>query len=180
MKRAPCSLRCDPVLGDSAMSEVCEDAVHPDPPEGATDTAQHRGASSNAPRFRFVSPPVWLAALTGGVLAVSFVLPHGAVDRLRLCVWHHVLGVTCPFCGMSRGFVALSHGDVASAIAFNPASPLIYAAFLWMLGASVWAMAMGRWDDGPRAPAWLRFPFYFTAIPLFAWLTWSRVVSTYF
>ena len=111
---------------------------------------------------------------------MSFVLPQGELSRLRLCIMHHLLGVDCPFCGMSRGFVALSHGEFAAAFAFNPAAPLVYAAFWWMLGASVWAMAKGRWNDAPRPPAWLRLPFYFTVIPLFAWLTWSRVVSTYF
>jgi hypothetical protein len=81
---------------------------------------------------------------------------------------------------MSRAFVAISNGDVAGALAFNPASPLIYAAFLWMLGASVWAIARGRWKLVPQAPAWLRFPFYLTTLPIFVWLTWSRVLSPYY
>jgi hypothetical protein len=129
------------------------------------------------PRSFLLSPPALIAGAVSGVLAVSLALPHGRVDGMRLCVWYHLFGITCPFCGMSRGFVAISHGDIAAAIDFNPASPIIYSALLWALFASIWAMKAGRWDSAPRPPDWLRYTFYAAAFPLFAWLTWSRIIT---
>jgi len=35
----------------------------------------------------------------------------------------------CSLCGMSRAFVALSHGNFSKAIALNPAAPIIYVTF---------------------------------------------------
>ncbi len=130
-----------------------------------------------SPHSHLLSPPALIAGAVSGVLAVSLALPHGGVDGMRLCVWYHLFGITCPFCGMSRGFVAISHGDIAAAIDFNPASLLIYAAFLWALFASIWAIKSGRWDSVPRPPDWLRLSFYAAAVPMFVWLTWSRVIT---
>ena len=41
-----------------------------------------------------------------------------------LCWFRGVFHIDCPFCGMTRSFVALAHGDVASALRFHPAGPI--------------------------------------------------------
>ena len=69
-------------------------------------------------------------AVTGGALATSFILPHEGAGGLQLCPWYHLTGVECPFCGMTRGFVAISHGDLPTAVELNEGSPLIYGAFV--------------------------------------------------
>lgn len=70
-------------------------------------------------------------ALTALVLLVSMLLPS-APERPVLCLFRLATGLPCPSCGMTRGFVALSHGNVASAVGYNVAAPVIYA--------SVWAI----------------------------------------
>ena len=37
------------------------------------------------------------AAVTGGALAVSAILPHGGVDGLKLFPWYHLYDYRCPF-----------------------------------------------------------------------------------
>ena len=61
------------------------------------------------------------------VLVAAAVMPvpeHGPV----LCAFRAVTSLPCPSCGMTRAFVALSHGDLRAATAFNVASPFVYAA----------------------------------------------------
>lgn len=36
------------------------------------------------------------------------------------CPLRALTGVPCPFCGMTRGTIALVHGDVLGALALNP------------------------------------------------------------
>lgn len=45
--------------------------------------------------------------------------------------------IDCPFCGMTRSFVALAHGDLAAALRFHPAGPLLFAAMVVALVAVV-------------------------------------------
>ena len=45
------------------------------------------------------------------------------------CWSRHLLDLSCPFCGMTRSFVALGHGDVAASFGFHPAGPLL---MLWL------------------------------------------------
>jgi hypothetical protein len=55
------------------------------------------------------------------------VLPGGA-SLGTTCWFRAAVGIDCPFCGMTRSFVALGHGDVAAAFRFHPAGPLLFAA----------------------------------------------------
>jgi hypothetical protein len=48
-----------------------------------------------------------------------------------------VFHVDCPFCGMTRSFVALAHGEVFAAFRFHPAGPLLFAAMAVALVAFV-------------------------------------------
>jgi hypothetical protein len=79
-----------------------------------------------------------LAALAAAQLGASaWLIPVG--DRValpggeslgRLCWFREVFRIDCPLCGMMRSFVALAHGDVASAFRFHAAGPLLFAAML--------------------------------------------------
>ena len=44
------------------------------------------------------------------------------------CLFRLATGLPCPSCGMTRAFCALGHGDVAAAVHWNLASPLVCAA----------------------------------------------------
>jgi len=92
-----------------------------------------------------------LAALAAAQLgAAAWLLPAG--DRLALpdgtplpgmCLVHAALSIDCPLCGMSRSFVALAHGDLAAALGFHPAGPLLFAAMAVFVAAAI-AIAVRR------------------------------------
>lgn len=68
----------------------------------------------------------WLALFA---IAASFVLPFGGFG-LDLCGVHRVTGLPCPGCGLTRAFISLSHGDLATAVGLNPFSLLLYPLFV--------------------------------------------------
>lgn len=91
-----------------------------------------------------------LAALAAAQLGASaWLVPMG--DRVALpggqsigglCWFRSVFEIDCPFCGMTRSFVALAHGDLSSALRFHPAGPLLFAAMV--VGVVVIVMALAR------------------------------------
>ncbi|MGO9568321.1 MAG: DUF2752 domain-containing protein [Desulfomonilaceae bacterium] len=42
------------------------------------------------------------------------------------CLSHAVFGISCPGCGLTRSFVAMARGDIASALQLNPCGPLLF------------------------------------------------------
>jgi Protein of unknown function (DUF2752) len=92
---------------------------------------------------------VGLAAFFAALLGASawltpagdqLVLPGGA-PLGGLCWFRAAFHIDCPFCGTTRSFVALAHGDVAAAFRFHPAGPLLFAAMMVALVAIVAALA---------------------------------------
>lgn len=50
-----------------------------------------------------------------------------------MCLVHNLFGVNCPFCGMTRSFIALTHGHIGQAFEFHPAGPLLFVAMVVFL-----------------------------------------------
>ena len=88
-------------------------------------------------------------------------LPDGSPLR-GFCLVHAVLPIDCPFCGMTRSFVALAHGDVVAAFRFHPAGPLLFVAMAVFLVVVV-AVALRR--SRPLVER-RRFMFAFEAVAL--------------
>ncbi|MHB2015882.1 MAG: DUF2752 domain-containing protein [Candidatus Xenobia bacterium] len=65
---------------------------------------------------------------------VSMMVPQ--VSGIDICLFHRMTGLPCPGCGMTRSVVALLHGNVSEALAFNVGGPLVLlvAAFLMVAG----------------------------------------------
>jgi hypothetical protein len=89
-----------------------------------------------------------IAALAAGQLAASawlrpvgdqVVWPDGT-SLGALCWFRTAFGVDCPFCGLTRSFVALAHGELGAAIDWHPAGPLLFVAMAVFLGAVVIAL----------------------------------------
>mgnify|MGYP002777813209 len=82
--------------------------------------------------------PLALAALAASRLWSVEAMGGGAPARL--------LGLTpqpcpgCVLCGMSRAFTAVSHGEFARALAFNPLVVLAYPAAWFVVGAGLFAL----------------------------------------
>ena len=48
----------------------------------------------------------------------------------NLCAFRALSGLNCPGCGLTRSFIALSHGDLREGWRFNPVGLLVYALVL--------------------------------------------------
>ncbi len=92
-----------------------------------------------------------LTRTTDGLRLTAEAAPLGG-----LCLWREVLDFGCPFCGMTRSFVALAHLDLAGALAHHPAGPLMFVAY-----AATGLLALALFCAGRRAllfhPTYLRF-----------------------
>ncbi|MGY8727854.1 MAG: DUF2752 domain-containing protein [Candidatus Poseidoniales archaeon] len=106
---------------------------------------------------------------------VSAILPHGGVNGLKLCPWYYLSGYPCPFCGMTRGFVAITHFDLQSAMEFNPGSPFIYGAFAYMMWASISALRKGESEMKPLSKI-LYISWLVPTLAVFTLMFYQRIV----
>ncbi len=136
------------------------------------------GAEVDASTFEILtSPAAMVATITGGALGISAILQPNRVTGLSLCPVFHLTGIQCPFCGMTRSFVSITHARFSEALDYNPGSLLIYAAFIWMFFASIRDLRLKQYNSIPSVPRWLYLAWLCATIPIFAWLFWSRWLS---
>ena len=64
-----------------------------------------------------------VTALSGVLVTSRFLEPTTLPE---LCLFKIITGIECMFCGLTRGFHALSHGHFHAAIDFHPLAPLAY------------------------------------------------------
>src|SRR5439155_3069638 len=89
------------------------------------------------------SEEAWVhSAVITLVLALSFLLPPNGIPG-KMCIYKALTGIECPACGLTRSFVAISHGRWAVAVRTNPAGPLVYV-FFWLLLINRLSAATGR------------------------------------
>lgn len=63
------------------------------------------------------------AAVTGVIGTVWYFNPSN-VNFLPVCPLYQMTGIACPGCGLTRGFHALFHGDVLTALDYNAMLPI--------------------------------------------------------
>ena len=78
-----------------------------------------------------------LLVLCGCVLLLAFilsvrsgsqvVLPMLQIPLPELCLARRLAAIDCPGCGLTRCFISLAHGDLASAWSYNPAGLWLFA-----------------------------------------------------
>jgi hypothetical protein len=81
--------------------------------------------------------------VAGGGLALVALALAGWVPPLPPCPLR-MLGLACPFCGLTRSFLALARGRVLEALAQNPAGPLLFLAVLVALPFLLYSCLTGR------------------------------------
>src|ERR1051325_10531854 len=89
--------------------------------------------------------------LAVAVLAAAVALPLPDNGRIAgvpaFCPAWNLFGVPCPFCGMTRSFVCLGHGDLGASLAYHPLDPALFAATLVF---AVAGFVRGEWRPSPR------------------------------
>ena len=88
--------------------------------------------------------PAWLPVMIVAVILFASVGTRVPGELpFSCCLVYNTFGIPCPGCGMTRGFVAMGHGQFTDAWRSNPLSPilfvgawayLLYAALLCRLG----------------------------------------------
>ena len=81
-------------------------------------------------KVRFPDGAVVLSLISLAVLLASLVIPAGGFPGIDTCAFHALTGLSCPGCGLTRAFCAISHGQIHDAWSLHPFSFLLYAAVL--------------------------------------------------
>jgi hypothetical protein len=76
-----------------------------------------------------------VTAMTAGSAFVWYFNPSN-VSFFPVCPLYSLTGLACPGCGLTRGFHALFHGDILTALDYNAMIPA-YAAFFGYLFISM-------------------------------------------
>jgi len=81
----------------------------------------------------------WLLVAGGSavLLVVAFV-PLNVVGVFHVCLFRRFTGYPCMFCGLTRAFVLMAHGDIAGAWYM---SPLGVPLFLLLVAVWLWGVA---------------------------------------
>lgn len=110
-------------------------------------------------------PPAAAVPVTrmiAGAAAATMTMAAGAVfyfdpaksNFFPTCPLYQLTGLACPGCGLTRGFHALSHGDIIPALDFNLLLPVWTVIFLWVLVSLLLLAVRGRglemWPTRPR------------------------------
>ncbi len=73
-------------------------------------------------------------------------LPGSSIPLPESCTSRLLLGINCPACGLTRGFISISHGRFFDAWSFNPAAYLVYLFFVVQIpwqSLQVWRVRNG-------------------------------------
>lgn len=92
-----------------------------------------------ADRHRLLTALAIVGLVVASLLAVFGMPPvdvHGPT---------HWVGIMGPTCGMTRGVAATMGGDLARAVAYNPASPLVVAGAMVVVLRGAVGRTTGRW-----------------------------------
>jgi Protein of unknown function (DUF2752) len=92
-------------------------------------------------------------AAAGGLAYLGTHDPHVA-GAYPACVLYSATGIYCPACGGTRAAYDLMHGDVAGAMARNPAVPVLLVAVLLFLAYRV-TYRRRHGAAAPAVPTWV-------------------------
>jgi hypothetical protein len=84
-----------------------------------------------------------IAAIGAGAFIVAYFNPTTA-GFFPVCPLYYLTGIHCPGCGLTRGFHALFHGDVLTALHFNALLPAYALVFGFMFVLMILVAVRGR------------------------------------
>ncbi|HEY8739439.1 MAG TPA: DUF2752 domain-containing protein [Candidatus Dormibacteraeota bacterium] len=104
-------------------------------------------AVTSYPARRLEGREAAVAAGGATLLATAWVLPelwaHG-IQPIPQCLFYQVTGIPCPFCGGTRSFAAIAHGNLGAAAHVFPIGPLMFAALVVAVVYCCWVLVSGR------------------------------------
>ena len=109
--------------------------------------------SQNAQR---ISAAAGVVAMLGGASAIWAVDPSNA-HFLPVCPLFVMTGFACPGCGLTRGFHALFHGDVLTALDLNALVPLWSLVFGYLFVSLALTAIRGRGLPWKFVTPWMMF-----------------------
>jgi hypothetical protein len=112
---------------------------------GSLSTARVAGG------LRFSSSPVIVAGMALAGCALLYVRDPNVSGSYGYCPFHALTGWDCPFCGSLRGYHALLHGQVGTALDFNLVTVAALPLMIWF-----WVMWLRRAAHGDTAMPWRR------------------------
>ena len=71
-----------------------------------------------------------IAALIDVDAGLAVIPIKNGLHSPRLCLFHLFFGIDCPFCGLTRGFSSIAHGNFRDAIEFNRMSLAVFVFFI--------------------------------------------------
>lgn len=77
-------------------------------------------------KFHFPDGAVLLSLVSFAILLASLVIPAEGLPGIDTCAFHALTGLSCPGCGLTRAFCAISHGQIPDAWSLNPFSFPLY------------------------------------------------------
>lgn len=93
--------------------------------------------------FQRIVASAGVAAVIGGSSVVAYFDPS-ASHFFPVCPLYAMTGIACPGCGLTRGYHALFHGDIATAMHFNALIPLYSLLFGYLFVSLVLMAATGK------------------------------------
>ena len=125
--------------------------------------------------FRVVLAHHLPPALIAGVVLLAAALLKLERFPYTVCTFLRLTGYPCPSCGLTRGFVAMAHGQWADVLHACPLAALLYAATALIFAVNTAALLCGvrrtpvRWLQW-RARTWVGFLCFFGLLILLNWL----------
>jgi hypothetical protein len=116
-----------------------------------------------SPAVERLSAAAGVAAMAGGSGLVAYFDPT-LNTFFPVCPLYSLTGFACPGCGLTRGFHALFHGDVLTALDFNALIP-IWAVIFAYVAVSLTLLAV-RGRGLPMWPTWPRVLWSFLIVLL--------------
>jgi hypothetical protein len=95
------------------------------------------------PAIERISAAAGVVAMLGGASTLWAVDPT-TTHFLPVCPLYSMTGFACPGCGLTRGFHALFHGDVVTALDFNALIPIWTFVFGYLFLSLVLTATRGR------------------------------------
>lgn len=89
----------------------------------------------------------YLLAFGAAAVLGAFALRVGGLPKLDPGGPLHGAGIPCPFCGGTRGTLALARGDIAAAWSWNPVVPLLAIVVVAVIVRAVVGRLTGRWVE---------------------------------